>query len=159
MPWIENISKKDAEKAHPFDPGPNSMLICINDPGSKPVVPKFPFSIVRFFEFLDVEDTDITWCPEESMISDVQAKELVNLLQHALHWNMNVIVHCHAGICRSGAVVEVGVAMGFQDTAKWRSPNLRVKHKMLQVLGMGFDSNEQHVVKQEHLDYFEGKHV
>ena len=155
MPWIENISKKDAEKAYHFDPGPNSMLICINDPGSEPIVPKFPFSIVQFFEFLDVEDTDATWCPEEAMISNTQAQELVHLLDHALRHHMNVIVHCHAGICRSGAVVEVATIMGFTDTEKWRSPNLRVKHKMMQVLGHVFDPNELHRMKPEHMDYLD----
>jgi hypothetical protein len=51
MPWIENISKVDAKKAHHFDPGPNSMLICIIDPCSHPIVPKFPFAIIRFLNF------------------------------------------------------------------------------------------------------------
>lgn len=146
MPWIENVSKNDVANAHHFDPGPNSMLICINDPATEPTIPKFPFAIVQFFEFLDVEDSD-TWCPEEAKISDEQAEQLVHLLQHALHWNMNVIVHCHAGICRSGAVVEVATMMGFQDTDKWRSPNLRVKHKMMKVLGLSFDPSELHCTK------------
>lgn len=155
MPWIQNISKKEVANAHHFDPGPNSMLICINDPATEPAIPRFPFSIIQFFEFLDVEDTDITWCPEEAMISDKQAEELVNLLKHALHWNMNVIVHCHAGVCRSGAVVEVATMMGFTDTEKWRSPNLRVKHKMMQVLGLAYDVNEQHRIRSSDLDYLD----
>jgi hypothetical protein len=56
---------------------------------------------------------------------------------------MNVVVHCHAGICRSGAVVEVASIMGFTPTDKYRQPNLRVKHKMMQVLGLTYDSDEK----------------
>ena len=68
-------------------------------------------------------------------LTDVDAVELVRLLQHALEQRMNVVVHCHAGVCRSGAVCEVGVMMGFRDTEAFRSPNLLVKHKMMKELG------------------------
>jgi protein-tyrosine phosphatase len=89
------------------------------------------------FEFLDAEDDDRF--EDEVKISDDQAKEIVRLLQHALDNNMNVMVHCHAGICRSGAVVEVGTMMGFTATERLRIPNMRVKHKMMQVLGFYYD--------------------
>jgi rhodanese-related sulfurtransferase len=56
---------------------------------------------------------------------------------------MNVVVHCHAGICRSGAVCEVGVMMGFTDCERFRAPNLLVKHKMMRVLGWTYDSEEK----------------
>jgi predicted protein tyrosine phosphatase len=148
MPWIENVSKGDAAKAHHFDPGPNSVLICINDINCEWVIPKFPFKEVHKFEFLDVEDTD-TWCPEEAKFSEPQAKEIIKILSLALRSRSNVVVHCTAGICRSGAVVEVATMMGFDDTEKWRSPNLRVKHMLMQELGLIYDPNEQHRVKNE----------
>jgi hypothetical protein len=50
-----------------------------------------------------------------------------------------------AGICRSGAVTEVGVMLGFNDTEKFRSPNLLVKHRMMKKLGWTYDENEKHV--------------
>jgi protein-tyrosine phosphatase len=78
----------------------------------------------------------------EFAITDEQAAELVRLLQHALDNSMNVLVHCFAGICRSGAVVEVGTLLGFTATEKYRQPNLRVKHKMMRKLGMYYDENE-----------------
>ena len=56
---------------------------------------------------------------------------------------MNVVVHCYAGICRSGAVCEVGVMMGFNDTERFRSPNLLVKHRMMKALGWTYDENEK----------------
>ena len=78
--------------------------------------------------------------------SQEQADELVRLLQHAKDNNMNVIVHCHAGVCRSGAVCEVGVMMGFKDTEAFRSPNLLVKHRMMKKLGWSYDENEKHTI-------------
>ena len=57
---------------------------------------------------------------------------------------MNVMVHCHAGICRCGAVTEVGTMMGFTATEKFRMPNLRVKHRMMKVLGLTYDADEKH---------------
>ena len=53
------------------------------------------------------------------------------------------MVHCHAGICRSGAVVEIGSMLGFTATDRFRQPNLRVKHKMMKVLGWAYDENEK----------------
>ena len=76
---------------------------------------------------------------EDFKISDGQANELVMLLSHAMENSMNVLVHCHAGMCRSGAVVEVGTMMGFTATDRFRQPNLRVKHKMMKVLGFTYD--------------------
>ena len=59
---------------------------------------------------------------------------------------MNVVVHCVAGVCRSGAVCEIGVMMGFRDTEVFRSPNLLVKHKMMKVLGWLYDEQEPHTI-------------
>jgi len=92
------------------------------------------------FEFLDLEEKDV-W-GEEFKITDDQAAELVRLLQRAFDEKMNVIVHCVAGVCRSGAVAEVGVMMGFRDTEVYRAPNLMVKHKMMKVLGWTYDEAE-----------------
>jgi len=36
-------------------------------------------------------------------------------------------------------VVEVGAMMGFTATERLRIPNMRVKHKMMQVLGFYYD--------------------
>lgn len=124
-----------------YDAGPNSMLIQIVDPGVEFPTPKLQFKEVHQFTFLDVEKNDLY--PDEVKITDEQAEKLVGLLQHARSNHMNVIVHCHAGLCRSGAVAEVGVMMGFDDTGRIRSPNLLVKHKMMKALGMTYDENEK----------------
>jgi predicted protein tyrosine phosphatase len=135
--WIENVSKSDVSLGFHSDLGENTMLIQITDPATFFPTPKRVFKEVHQFEFLDAEDTD--GFPDEAKISDEQAEQLVGLLQHAMDNSMNVLVHCHAGICRSGAVTEVGTMMGFTATERYRQPNLRVKHKMMKVLGLTYE--------------------
>jgi hypothetical protein len=139
--WIENVAADDIPKGFHHDAGPNSMLISITDPAGWRPTAKYAFKERHDFEFLDAEDTD--GFPDEAKISDAQAQEIVRLLQHAQENHMNVVVHCMAGICRSGAVVEVGVMMGFQDCERFRLPNLRVKHKMMKALGWTYDADEK----------------
>ena len=135
--WIENVSMSDIHLGHHSDLGVNVMLIRIQDPATEFMPTKHNFKEVHCFEFLDAEDGD--GFDEDFKISDEQAEEIVRLLQHALNNSMNVLVHCHAGICRSGAVVEVGSMMGFTATEKLRIPNLRVKAKMMKALGWTYD--------------------
>lgn len=140
-PWIQNVSLSDIEKGFHFDAGSNSMLIQIVDPAMQFPKPKCEFKETYKFEFLDLEQND-EW-GHEFKITDTQAKELVILLKYALSRNMNVIVHCVAGVCRSGAVCEIGVMLGFDDTEVFRSPNLMVKHKMMEALGWAYDVDEK----------------
>ncbi len=152
-PWIQNVSLGDIIKGHHIDAGINSMLIRILDPDMEFPPTARQFREVHEFKFLDIESDgmtnmgdgemiDMSW----GMIKDEDAKELVRLLQHALEQRMHVVVHCHAGVCRSGAVCEVGVMMGFRDTEVFRSPNLLVKHKMMKELGWTYDENEPHTI-------------
>lgn len=145
LPWIQNVSLSDVRKGFHIDAGINSMLIQICDPPGDFPTPSYKFKEVHQFQFLDVEEKDEVL--EESMkCSQEQANELVRLLQHALENHMNVVVHCHAGVCRSGAVAEVGVMMGFRDAEAFRSPNLLVKHRMMKCLGWTYDENEPHTI-------------
>lgn len=141
MPWIENVAAADIPTRFHHDAGPNSMLISITDPGSWRPNALHEFKERHDFEFMDVERDD-KW-PDEVKITQAQADEIVRLLQHALDNRMNVVVHCMAGLCRSGAVTEVGVMMGFDDTKRFRSPNLLVKHKLMRALGWTYDENER----------------
>ena len=145
MPWIQNVALADIPKGHHIRVDENSMLIQIVDPDMEFPVPKHTFKEVHQFKFLDLEKTDDT-INDKWKIQDDQAEQLVALLQHALAKHMDVVVHCHAGVCRSGAVAEVGVMLGFQDAEAFRSPNLLVKHKMMKVLGWTYDENEPHTI-------------
>lgn len=138
MPWIENVAAADVPARFHHEPGENSMLISITDPAGWKPEALHTFKERHNFEFLDVEEHDEVL--EEAMkCSQEQANELVRLLQHALKNRMNVVVHCFAGICRSGAVAEVGVMLGFDDVGRWRSPNLLVKYRMMKALGWTYD--------------------
>lgn len=139
-PWIENVALGDVKSGNHYEAGLNSMLIQIVDNDTEFPKPRYDFKEVRQYKFLDVENTDII--KYGSAINDEQAKDIVESLKFALKNHMNVVVHCHYGICRSGAVAEVGVMLGFTDTEKFRSPNLMVKHKLLEQLGMAYDPNE-----------------
>jgi hypothetical protein len=144
-PWIQNVSLSDVKRGHHIDAGINSMLIQIVDPAMEHPTPSYNFKEVHQFEFLDLEKSDDT-INDKWKISDAQAEQLVALLQRAFDDRMNVVVHCVAGVCRSGAVCEVGVMMGFRDTEVFRSPNLLVKHKMMRKLGWTYDENEPHTI-------------
>jgi hypothetical protein len=150
MPWIENVSLGDIPKGRHHNAGENSMLIQIVDPDMEFPVPMHKFKETHQFKFLDLEKNDDA--NEALKVSDTQAEQLVNLLKHALDKRMNVVVHCVAGVCRSGAVCEVGVMMGFNDCEVFRSPNLLVKHKMMRVLGWTYNEDEPHTINGIELD-------
>jgi predicted protein tyrosine phosphatase len=157
MPWIENIPLENVAKGQHHDCGVNSMLIQISDHDMAFPTPRHQFKEVHQFTFLDIEEDGMTNTGDGKMIdlsefaiTDDQAEKLVRLLQHAQENRMNVVVHCHAGICRSGAVCEVGVMMGFNDCERFRSPNLLVKHKMMKVLGWTYDEQEKSYRSEEH---------
>lgn len=143
--WIENVAWDDVKNGWHTEMGENAMLIQIMDPASTFPVPKKSFKEVHQFEFLDIEDDDVKRDPNmgEFAITDEQAAKLAHLLQHAMDNHMNVLVHCFAGICRSGAVCEVGTILGFTSTERFRQPNLRVKHKMMRALGLYYDEDEK----------------
>ena len=150
MPWIENIPLGNVAEGRHHDCGVNSMLIQISDYDMSFPTPRHEFKEIHQFTFLDIEEDGITNTGDgrsidlsEFAITDEQAAELVRLLQHAFENRMNVVVHCHAGVCRSGAVAEVGVMMGFADCEQFRIPNLLVKHKMMRALGWTYDADEK----------------
>jgi predicted protein tyrosine phosphatase len=151
MPWIQNVSLADVRKGHHIRVGDNSMLIQIVDPDMEHPEPAHNFKEVHKFKFLDLEKSDD--CINDAWkIQDEQAEQLVELLQHALDKRMDVVVHCVAGVCRSGAVAEVGVMLGFDDAEAFRSPNLLVKHKMMKCLGWTYDKDEPHTINGVALD-------
>lgn len=145
MPFIQNISLEDCKNGNHLEAGPNSVLIQITDCDTPAPKPKEVFKEAYQFQFLDIEDNWITKHleVEHMAISDEQAQKISEILKNALNQNANVIVHCHMGISRSGAVADVGVALGFSDTRTWRRPNMLVKHKLMKFLGLDFDPEEE----------------
>jgi len=133
-PWIENISLDDVRKGHHYDAGDNSMLIQICDYNTEFPTPKHQFKETLQFNFLDVEEDDKLLY--ECVISNDDANSIASALQRAWDNHMNVVVHCHMGISRSGAVAEVGEMLGFRSTDKFRVPNQTVKRKLTTALNL-----------------------
>lgn len=137
MPWIQNVAAVDVALGnHKFDLG-HTVLIRIFDPCStyRPE-PEKQFNAVYEFEFLDIEDEDHPFAIEGD-----QAGKIAGILKMCLEEDLNVVVHCYAGVCRSGAVCEVGVMMGFEDTEAYRQPNVLVKTYLMTMLGLKIDES------------------
>ena len=129
MPFIENVGREDIKTAIHSDAGENSMLIQISDVGASQPTPLKSFKEIYQFNFEDVEDDS------PGAITDEQAEKIAHLLRRAVELRMNVIVHCHAGIFRSGAVVECGEFIGMTPSDRFRDPNRRVYKKVMRALG------------------------
>lgn len=133
--FIQNVSIERIKSGHHADAGERGVLIQITDCDCSFPTPKAKFEKIFKFKFFDIDDADAEGSP-----TAYDGQQLVDVLKMALEERRNVIVHCHAGICRSGAVAEVGVIMGFTDTEALRMPNLLVKKYMMQALGLTYDS-------------------
>lgn len=132
--WIQNVSLESIIKGrHHLDD--KTILIQIQDIGTwefaKPLH-KDKFIEIHQFDFQDTEK-DVE---EAGPIQDEQAKAIADILLRAKETDKNIVVHCHAGICRSGAVVECGVMMGFMEPVNLRIPNVLVKQKIMKHLGL-----------------------
>jgi predicted protein tyrosine phosphatase len=142
MPFIQNVSMSAVRSGHHQDPGNNAVLIQIVDLDTDWPKEHYDYDTIYRFRFLDAEVKDAV--PDNQKINAGQAKSITDALTTALEFGHNVIVHCHAGICRSGAVCEVGIMMGFEDTGVFRSPNLMVKHALMKQMGWLYDEQEEH---------------
>lgn len=139
-PWIVNVSK-DAVKRGQHPVSDKTLLIQIVDTMTEFPEPalKDQFSAIYQFRFLDIE-ADEKIVSLDFGIQQDQADEIYRILQVALANDINVVVHCHAGICRSGAVVEMGVMMGFRELNVYRQPNTLVKQKLMKAAKWTYDS-------------------
>lgn len=126
--FIQNVSLADIEKGWHYDAGLNSLLIQIVDPDMEWPTPLYPFKDILKLKFLDIEEQ------HEQAVTPEQIHLIYQHLNKALKEKQNVVVHCVAGICRSGAIAEIGVCMGFDDTETYRQPNLRVKSMLMKYL-------------------------
>jgi predicted protein tyrosine phosphatase len=131
MPWVQNVSLDAIAAGQHMDAGSNSMLIQIVDPGQQFPRPRHRFKEVHQFRFEDVEDPN-----DPNAITVEQAERIAELLKLALRRRMNLVVHCVAGIYRSGAIAQLAVDMGFADTEAYRNPNTLVKSRVAAALGV-----------------------
>ena len=116
----------------------DTVLISISDPAQQPPEAYYAFKEYLFLNFLDLEENQNPGL-DEFKITYEDAEKIIKFLQDALDNGYNAVVHCTAGICRSGAVAEVGTMLGFKDTGAYRQPNLMVKRYLMKVLGWTYD--------------------
>lgn len=128
MPFIENVSRDDIIHGWHTNAGPNSMVIQISDITKPHPEPnnEFRYSLQCQFEDIDIDD------PELGSINDFHAHQIAHALRYAYSKGANVVVHCHHGLCRSGAVVEAGMWIGFKSTGRNRLPNVLVARKVIE---------------------------
>lgn len=138
--YCHNISMDSAKRGFWVNvPHENTIYIQITDPCCAFEPMKNNFAEIHRFEFLD---DDLEGDGHEFSITDEQAEELAKILRQASQDRKNVIVSCHAGLCRSGAVTEIMVSQfGYTPGPGVRSPNLLVMNKIMRSLGLSYDPN------------------
>lgn len=137
---IQNVSYEDIEDQNYKFTKDNCALIQIVDADTEFPDPRDEFKNISRYIFADSEIGDPNH--ETSGITKSQAANIIRDLNWAKIHNMDVIVHCMAGLCRSGAVVEAAIAMGFEDPETFRAPNIAVAHMLMQELGLDYIQND-----------------
>lgn len=146
-PWIENVSIFSAKNGLHYFEEYKTILIQIQESTTVEFVDCLyadKFVAVHQFDFDDSETGD------ERCISEEQAACIADILLDAFDKKLNVVVHCHAGICRSGAVAEVGEMIGFQYAGNYKSPNLLVKKLILKYItkAVGYESEADYPLEK-----------
>lgn len=143
MPKITNIS---AFNLRDYTPNENTVLIRIGD-FRDPFFPKVRGGFSEIYTFcFDDTDTD-----GYGSITGRQADEIASILKKCLVENKDILVHCVAGLCRSGAVAECGIVIGFSDGGNYRQPNILVKNKLFNALGLRGYADMDEEISNDHL--------
>jgi len=137
--WIQNASMADLINGLHYFEEHKTILIQIQDVGTTFATPLYKDRFVEHhqFQFMDNEDPDDT-----NNISVEQAKQIADIILTAKEKCYNIVTTCTAGICRSGAIADVGIQFGFDDTEARRIPNILVKNRIKEHLGLTVDYNE-----------------
>ena len=130
--WIENAAWADVIAGDHITAGDNAVLIQIIDPDHTFPLPKHHFKETYQFKFLDIERGMEGF--DRFGIKKEQARQLVDILYNAYAQQSNVVVHCFAGVSRSGAVVAAATLIGFQPVEKFRGPNRTVFELLAKII-------------------------
>ena len=107
---------------------PAKFLISICDPDQEYAQHGKEFDHILRLKFWDTNDM-VDGCFQED-----HAKSIIDFLEKAIEMDSDVVVHCNAGICRSGAVSQIGGILGFQEVRGTQSPNVLVKNLCNRIL-------------------------
>lgn len=127
----------------PFVTSEDDWLISIANKDSYNAVPKAKFNRVLFLNFQDIElntpggvetEKSRKWLAEHGAITEPQAEQIADFIKEARDQGKNVWVNCHAGMCRSGAIVRLLTELGWEDERYQgqpdRVPNLLVYNRV-----------------------------
>ncbi len=139
MAWVANVGEGVAEK---WEPCAETVCISISEPGRKVKLPKFRDLIREQFQDYDklAKDgkTPRKYPADAVFITPTQAARLARFARKHRDEGRNILVHCAAGISRSGAVVEALLEAfpEYEDRGWLRHPNGYVKMLMRRALGL-----------------------
>ena len=126
----------------PYWTDEDDWLISIADKDAYNAVPKAHFGKVLFLNFNDVDlNTPGSIETPKAMavlsklgaITDAQALQIAEFIKEARELKKNVWSNCHAGMCRSGAVVRLLSELGWElsdEHSPERIPNILVYNKI-----------------------------
>lgn len=124
------------EGVHPITN--NMYLIRIfSSSGSNESKPKYHTYFKKIYQFR-FDDLEKKYYDKNILFDSEMAKEIISILNDAIQNNIDVLVHCDAGISRSGAIVDIALDMGFKIFPKVnynRQPNSLVRKLLLNELG------------------------
>lgn len=130
MPWIANVGEGAAEK---WVPDEHTVCISISEPGRKVRLPRFADLIREHFQ-----DYDSEWPEGAALFTSTHAARIARFARKHRDAGKNILVHCAAGVSRSGAVAEALLAAfpEYEDKGWPRHPNGRVLSAMKRALGL-----------------------
>jgi rhodanese-related sulfurtransferase len=133
MPKIVHISRKAFEQGAYAD---YPIAIRIADSFWQLADVYHPKQQPYAFAFSDVD------AGEPGAISELDASIIIGILHYAKGNDQNVVVHCEAGVARSGAVAQFAIdALGFENEVApateedeaWRMPNELVMSRLYEI--------------------------
>jgi predicted protein tyrosine phosphatase len=139
-PWIANMGLREAEKFKPDEELSDTVCVSITEPANKrgyghlANISQGYVGILR----LQFEDYDSLRLhpPDSVLFTETQAKMVAEFVTR--HRGENILVHCAAGISRSGAIVDAILQAfpEYEDRGKTRFPNGHVRSLMKRALGL-----------------------
>lgn len=130
-PWVQNIGEGAAEV---FEPTPNDVVVSITEPGREARLRKGWADMLRL-EFQDY-DSERKHPADAVLFTATQAARTSRFLRK--HRDKNIVVHCAAGISRSGGIVDaiLHAFPEYEDRGWPRHPNGHVRSLMKRALGL-----------------------
>ncbi len=142
MPWVSNIGEGAAEK---WAGSSETVVVSITEPGRKANLQKGFAAILRLgFQDYDPGDAEEPRKvpPTATLFDRRMAAQLARFLRK--HRGKNILIHCAAGISRSGGIIEAVLEAfpEYEDRGWQRFPNIHVKVLCKRALGLvplGYD--------------------